>query len=78
MFEFDVMASCPRCDQRNYVTAAFDDGMDPVLCEHQCFECDKTFYFKARFEIEVEDTYLKKPAKKRRVSASAVGHGDGK
>lgn len=72
LMEFSAYAECPHCTIPQYETFEFDSmsadqsGVDSPLRECRCFECDKVFWYKARlnFEVEIEETYKKKPKEK--------------
>lgn len=62
MFEFHIMVDCPYCDKNVQVEACFDEDMEPVETETECYKCFKEFTVHPSFQVEV-DTEIK-PKKK--------------
>jgi hypothetical protein len=70
--EFNCRVECPHCNYEEHdcvefnMNAADSCGVNSPLLERQCQECAKKFWFRAylSFDVEVSDSYIKKPKTK--------------
>lgn len=58
MFEFEVVVSCPYCDEDNHTQAAFDRFMEPMKVKETCSDCKKEFFVLPSVEVEAEGVEL--------------------
>lgn len=67
--ELSTDVECPHCGESSHEHIEFNigagdrEGINSSLIEQICWECDKTFWFKARvnFEVEIYEDWKKKP-----------------